>query len=241
MLMKRLGLLVLLLMLLCSTSVALTPEAAELCLERGISSRLFPDGTSIDDLIVQTYTIDALGEPYTVWVVSTQEQRSDVEFGWLSIHGPSNAVLQSSRTRSTYEDAIRMLEWEAIHGCSYFWSSDLKAQYYYTLHGDEARITYPRENEITQEQAIAIARQTLMEQAGLQEDLLDQLVISVEFYRDDTPGDSVQSKRFWGITFREKNLSLRFQPLYAVVMDGESGIPEYAIDYQKDLIIEHTK
>jgi len=241
MFLKRIFLLSLVLLLVCSAGIALTPEAADLCLERGRNNRIFPDGTTIDDLIVETYIIDALGKPYMVWVISTKEQRSDVEFGWMSIHAPSNSVLQSSRARHSYEEAVHMLEWEVIHGCSYFWPSDLKAQYYHELYGDESRITYPNENEITEAEAIAIARQTLMADAGLQENLLDQLAVSAEFYQDDTPNDSVQSERCWGVTFREKNVELRFMPLYAVVMDGASGIPEYSIDYQKDLIIEHTK
>lgn len=241
MFLKRFSLLTLVLLVVCSAAFALTPEAIEICLKRGESSRIFPDGTTADDLIVETYTIHALGEPYTVWVVSTQNQRSDVEFGWMSIHEPSNTVLQSSRTRSSYKDAVRMLEWEQIYGCNYFWSSDLKAQYYHELYGSKARITYPNENEITEEEAIAIARQTLMQDAGLQESILDLLPVSTEFYQDDTPNDSVHSERFWGITFRENNDSFRFKPIYAVVIDGLSGIPEYSIDYQKDLIIEHTK
>ena len=238
---KRTILLTLALLMICSAGMALTPEATEACLERGANSRIFPDGTTADDLIVETYQIRAVDDSYTVCVVSTKEQRSDVEFGWLSIHLPSNTVLQSSRTRRSYEDAVRMLTWEQLYGCNYFWPAAFKAHYYHELCGDESRITWPNENEIAEEQAIAIARQNLMDDAGLTEDQLSRLLISTEFYQDDTPNDSVRSERFWGITFREEDENFRFPPLYAVVIDGMSGIPEYSIDYQKDLVIEHTK
>ena len=241
MFLKRLSFLTLVLLVVCSAAFALTPEAIEICLKRGESSRIFPDGTTADDLIAETYTIHALGESYRVWVVSTQNQRSDVEFGWMSIHEPSNTVLQSSRTRNSYQDAVRMLEWEQIYGCNYFWTSDLKAKYHQELWGNESRITAPNETEITEAEAIAIARQTLMQDIGLEETLLDSLPVSAEFYQDNNPKDSVQSERFWGITFREHDLSLRFPPLFAVVIDGMSGIPEYSVDYQKDLIFEHIK
>ena len=99
---KRTILLTLALLMICSAGIALTSEAIEACLERGANSRIFPDGTTADDLIVETYNISALDDSYTVCVVSTKEQRSDVEFGWLSIHIPSNSVVQSSRTRRSY-------------------------------------------------------------------------------------------------------------------------------------------
>lgn len=238
---KRTILLTLALLMICSSGIALTSEAIEACLERGANSRIFPDGTTADDLIVETYHIRALDDSYTVCVVSTKEQRSDVEFGWLSIHIPSNTIVQSSRTRRSYEETTRMLTLEQTYGCSYFWPAACKAHYYHELRGDESRITWPNENEITEEQAITIARQTLMDDAGLTEDQLARLLISTEFYQDDTPNDSVRSERFWGITFREEDENFRFPPLYAVVIDGLSGIPEYSIDYQKDLVIEHIK
>ena len=238
---KRIFLLVLTLLLVCSAGMALTPEAAELCLERGKSSRIFPDGTTADELMTETYTISAFGMPYTVWVVTVKEQRPDVEFGWISFHEPSHAVLQSSRTRRSYEEAVHMFAWEQVYGCSYFWPSELKARYYHELRGDESRFTIPNEKEIAEEEAVLIARQTLMTDAGLSESQLDELAVSAEFYQDDTLGDSVHSSRWWGITFRANDASLRFTPLYAVVIDGLSGIPEYSIDYRKDLIVEHTK
>lgn len=241
MLWKRTILLALALVLLCSAAVALTPEAMEVCLKCGANSRIFPEGTTADDLIVETYSIDAVGESYTVWVVSAKEQRPDVEFGWVSFHTPSNTVLQSSRTRRSYEEASRMLTWEQTYGCSYFWPAALKGHYYHELRGDESRITWPNENEITEELAIEIACQVLRDDVGLKDHQIDQLLLSAEFYQDATPNDSVQSERYWGITFREKDEKLLFPPLYAVVVDGLSGIPEYAVDYQKDLIIEHIK
>jgi len=241
MLWKRTILLTFALVLLCSAAIALTTEAMEVCLKHGESSRIFPDGTTADDLIVETYTIDAAGESYTVWLVSTNHQRQDVEFGWLRFHSPSNTVVQSSRTRRSYEEAKLMLTWEENYGCSYFWPAALKAHYYHELRGDEARITDPGANEITEDLAIKIARQALIDDVGLKDDQIDQLLLSAEFYQDNTPNDSVQAERYWGITFREKDENLCFPPLYAVVIDGVSGIPEYAVDYQKDLIIEHTK
>lgn len=238
---KRTALLTLSLLIICSYGIALTPEATDICLERGKSSRIFADDTTADDLIVETYTIHAFDESYEVCVVTPKKQRSDVEFGWLSIQLPSNIILQSSRTRRSYEDAVRMLTWEQLYGCNYFWSAARKAQYYYELRGTDARITCPNENEITEEQAVEIACQTLMEDLALTEKQIAPLLISVEFYQDDTPNDSVQSKRFWGVTFREKDDAFRFPALYAVVIDGLSGCPEHSIDYQKDLIIEHIK
>lgn len=238
---KRTILLILVLVFICSAAVALTPEAMESCLEHGAKSRIFPEDTTADDLIVEPYTIDAVGETYTVWLVSAKEQRPDVEFGWLSFHAPSNTVVRSSRTRQSYEEATRMLMWEQTYGCSYFWPAALKGHYYHELRGNESRITWPSENEIAEDLAIEIARQTLMDDAGLMDHQIDQLLLSAEFYQDATPNDSVQSERYWGITFREKDENLLFPPLYAVVIDGLSGLPEYTVDYQKDLIIEHTK
>lgn len=238
---ERIVLLTLVLLIACSGCMALSPESAEICLEYGRSSRIFPEDITLDELNSEAYNFDVFGETYTVWVVSTQKQHSDVAFGWISFHTPANTILQSGRTQSSYDEAVRMLTWEQEYGCYYFWPAALKAQYYHELRGNESRITYPNETEITEAEAVAIARQTLMQDVGLEEALLDSLPVSTEFYQDNDPNDSVQSERFWGITFREPDASLHFPPLYAVVIDGLSGIPEYSIDYQIDLVINHTK
>lgn len=202
------------------------------CKEHGVASGAFPQDIQTNELVAEAFEIDAMGDTYTMWLVTTTRQPSGVEFGWVAYHTPSHTVQSSARTAAPYEQKRDMLLMEVEKGCYYCWSAEEKAQYSYGLYGENARITFPDKDEMTQLEAVETACKSLKSMLNLTDAQVSELMIEPIFYQDET--------RYWGITFRKNALEgpRPFETLYAVVIDGPTGAVEYAIDYRKDLIVE---
>ena len=227
------------LLMICFTASAVAEELCTLkaqvidaCREYGISSGCFPQDVKDSELVVESFEVTALDKPCTIWVVTTTRQQDGVEFGWVSYHTPSHTRQNSDRDFVSYQQERQLLMAELEKGCYHFWSAEEKAQYSEHLYGQAARITVPQENEISQEAAVEIAGQALKNLLGVAAVQAENLLVDTTFYQDET--------RYWGITFRQNSVDgpLPLEALYAVVIDGTTGVVRYAIDYRKEFIAE---
>lgn len=129
--------------------ITLTQDDLDACRKRGISAMDFPDDITNDELFVESYDICGGGNQYTVWIVSTLRQRSDVEFGWLSYQTPQRIFLGGWETKDSYLAEKRYRELEMQHGTYCFWSPELKAQYSKERYGEDASIAFPIDTDIS--------------------------------------------------------------------------------------------
>lgn len=210
----------------------LEEEVIAACREFGISSGCFPQDVKGSELVAEAFEITALDHPYTMWLVTTTRQTDGVEFGWVAYQTPSHTRQSSDREFASYQQEKQKLMAEVEKGCYHFWTAEEKAEYSYRLYGQDARITFPQENELSQDTAVEIASNNLMPLLGLTAAQAEALLIDATFYQDET--------RYWGITFRQNSVDgpLPLEPLYAVVIDETTGVVQYAIDYRKDLVVD---
>lgn len=211
---------------------ALDEQVIAACREYGISSGCFPRDVKDDELVAEAFEISALKHSYSMWLVTTTRQPDGVEFGWVAYQTPSHTRQSSDREFASYQQERQKLMAEVEKGCYHFWSAEEKAEYSYHLYRQDARITFPNENELSQDAAVERARNNLMPLLGLTAAQTEVLLVDATFYQDET--------RYWGITFRQNSVDgpLPLEPLYAVVIDGPTGVVQYAIDYRKDLVVD---
>lgn len=210
-------------------------EVIEACRKYGISSRNFPDDITAAGLEVEAFEIDAMGQKYTMWLVTVSaeaRQREGVEFGWVAFRTPSFTVEVRSRDKASYQKKRDMLAQEAERGSYVFWSPEEKAAHSYALYGEDARIVLPGEDELPEAEARAKANGALKTLLGVTDAEAEELIVECIFYQDET--------RYWGVTFRENRVDgpVLLKPLYAVVIDGSTGEVEYAVEYDGDRVVE---
>ncbi|MEG1358826.1 MAG: hypothetical protein RSE23_04080 [Clostridia bacterium] len=199
---------------LSAEKTALTQNALDACRVRGISAMDFPDDITNDELFVESYDIYGGGNQYTVWIVTTQRQRDDVEFGWVSYQTPQGIFLGGWETKASYLEEKRYRELEVQQGSYCFWPPELKAQYSQERYGEDASITFPTDTDISQEEAVDTAYQALRTQADFVQTDLDELLLSTLFWREN-------DLRQWVVTLRKSTPP--FDGVYGVIVDASNG------------------
>lgn len=119
-----------------------------------------------------------------------------------------DAVMADTTAQALAKQALRE-KLEAERGLMITWSLEEKAELYETY-------GLPREGEITQEQAVALAKEAIVKERGVPKETFDALYAYSYFLADD------EGKRYYAVSFFEDEEANRLTP-YAASVDAETG------------------
>ncbi len=233
--MKRLLTVIILLMLLCTSTIAEQNEKLEkyvldTCLERGLNARCFPADITPEELLLERYDIHAFEHTYSIWIMTSIRQLKGVEFGWVAYHTQNCKFDSSGRSLKGYEELQYRLKLETELGSCHFWTPEQKADYYHWLYGEKASIVSPTEKDIPVQEAVERAEQALHTELGLSLEQIEQYLVETTLYHEQGSFDIQGHKRYWGLSFRMD--AIPFPVCYIVTLAAETGEILYAIEME---------
>ncbi len=216
-------------MILFLASVAYAQENADLqevlenCRRKGIEKLIFPADIALEEMHAERYDIRTDDYTFTKWLVTADRQAENMDFGCVTFYSPSGNT-QFLGTKSAYLRMQELTKLEVQWGHHFFWTPEQKANDYVAIYPDHTPYTSPAVDELSLNDALLRAKESLRSDLGLSDAQIDQYLIDASFC--EIKGLKGKVKRYWEISFRlndpAANFPWLFPVMHSVILDGDS-------------------